>query len=64
MDQVLDQYFRTVRPMHLSFVWPSRRHADVVIPNEGLNDVAVGMVAEERMPESERAKVAKKIANR
>ncbi len=45
VDQVLDQYFRTVRPMHLAYVWPSRRHADVVIPNEGLNDVAVTMVA-------------------
>ncbi|MBI5496071.1 MAG: uridine kinase [Deltaproteobacteria bacterium] len=45
VDQVLDQYFRTVRPMHLQYVWPSRRHADVVIPNEGLNDVAVAMVA-------------------
>ena len=45
VDQVLDQYFRTVRPMHLAYVWPSRRHADVVIPHEGLNDVAVTMVA-------------------
>lgn len=45
VDQVLDQYFRTVRPMHLAYVWPSRRFADVVIPNEGLHDVAVGMVA-------------------
>jgi uridine kinase len=45
IDDVLDQYFRTVRPMHLAYVWPSRRHADVVIPNEGLNDVAVAMVA-------------------
>lgn len=45
VEQVLDQYFRTVRPMHLAYVWPSRRFADVVIPNEGLHDVAVGMVA-------------------
>ncbi|MEW5853380.1 MAG: uridine kinase [Myxococcota bacterium] len=46
VDQVLEQYFRSVRPMHLGYVWPSRRHADVVIPNEGVNDVAVTMVAE------------------
>lgn len=45
VDQALDQYFRTVRPMHLAYVWPSRRFADIVIPNEGLNDTAVSMVA-------------------
>jgi uridine kinase len=45
VEQVLDQYFRSVRPMHLGFVWPSRRYADVLIPNEGVNDVAVGMVS-------------------
>jgi len=45
VDQVLDQYFRSVRPMHLGFVLPSRRFADLVIPNEGMNDMAVQMVA-------------------
>jgi uridine kinase len=45
MEDVLDQYFRTVRPMHLGFVLPTKRHADVIIPNESGSDVAVQMVA-------------------
>lgn len=40
---VLDQYMKTVRPMHLQFVEPSKRYADVVIP-EGYNSNAVGVV--------------------
>lgn len=40
---VLDQYMTTVRPMHLQFVEPSKRFADVIIP-EGYNRNAVGMV--------------------
>ena len=43
-DSVVDQYFRTVRPMHLGFVEPSKRHADIIIPHGGNNDVAVHMV--------------------
>lgn len=46
---VLDQYMKTVRPMHLQFVEPSKRYADVVIP-EGYNTNAVGVVT--RMIES------------
>lgn len=45
VDDVLDQYFRTVRPMHLGFVLPTKRYADVIIPNESENEVAVQMVA-------------------
>ena len=41
---VLDQYRRTVRPMHLEFVEPSKRHADVIIPRGGRNEVAIDMV--------------------
>ena len=40
---VLDQYLSTVRPMHIQFVEPSKRFADVIIP-EGYNPNAVGMV--------------------
>lgn len=43
-DSVVDQYFRTVRPMHLGFVEPSKRHADIIIPHGGNNDVAIQMV--------------------
>ena len=42
-DSVRDQYLNTVRPMHLQFVEPSKRYADIVIP-EGYNLGAVGTV--------------------
>ena len=45
MDSVCRQYLSTVRPMHLEFVEPSKRHADVIIPEGGYNEVAIGMVA-------------------
>jgi uridine kinase len=44
LEAVLDQYRRTVRPMHLEFVEPSKRHADVIIPRGGKNQVAIDMV--------------------
>lgn len=44
VNSVLDQYRRTVRPMHLEFVEPSKRHADVIIPRGGQNQVAIDMV--------------------
>ena len=42
-DSVRDQYLQTVRPMHMQFVEPSKRYADIVIP-EGYNLGAVGTV--------------------
>jgi uridine kinase len=45
LDSVIDQYFRTVRPMHFSFVEPSKRYADIIIPHGGNNDIAIEMVA-------------------
>jgi len=41
---VIQQYLNTVRPMHLEFVEPSKRYADVIIPEGGLNTVAMDMV--------------------
>jgi uridine kinase len=41
---VVRQYLSTVRPMHLEFVEPSKRYADVIIPEGGLNEVAMEMV--------------------
>ncbi len=41
---VIQQYLNTVRPMHLEFVEPSKRYADVIIPEGGLNSVAMDMV--------------------
>lgn len=46
LEGILGQYEATVRPMHLAFVSPSRRHADVIIPNGGRNHVAISMVAD------------------
>ncbi len=43
-DSVIDQYFRTVRPMHNGFVEPSKRHADIIIPHGGANETAINMV--------------------
>jgi uridine kinase len=44
-DGVIEQYFRTVRPMHFGFVEPSKRYADIIIPHGGNNDIAIEMVA-------------------
>ena len=41
---VIQQYQETVRPMHLEFVEPSKRYADVIIPEGGFNTVALDMV--------------------
>lgn len=43
-ERVVEQYLSTVRPMHLEFVEPSKRYADVIIPEGGLNAVAMDMV--------------------
>ncbi|MFZ0213123.1 MAG: uridine kinase [Candidatus Acidiferrales bacterium] len=44
LESVVEQYQKTVRPMHLEFVEPSKRHADVIIPEGGHNDVGVDLV--------------------
>lgn len=46
LERVLGQYEATVRPMHLTFVLPSRRYADVIVPRGGGNVVAIQMVAD------------------
>lgn len=45
MDSVIHQYLATVRPMHREFVEPSKRYADVIIPEGGFNEVAMDMIA-------------------
>lgn len=44
VESVIEQYLTTVRPMHLEFVEPSKRYADVIIPEGGHNRVAIEMV--------------------
>ena len=44
IDSVVNQYLTTVRPMHNEFVEPSKRHADVIIPEGGHNEVGIDLV--------------------
>ena len=43
-ESVIEQYIATVRPMHLEFVEPSKRYADIIVPEGGRNRVAVDML--------------------
>jgi uridine kinase len=45
LDSVIHQYRATVRPMHEQFVEPSKRHADIIIPEGGFNEVAMDLIA-------------------
>ena len=45
LGEILEQYLGTVQPMHLEFVEPSKRYADVIVPRGGHNPVAIGMIA-------------------
>ena len=44
LEEILDQYLKTVQPMHLQFVEPSKRYADLVIPRGGENTVAIDLL--------------------
>ncbi|MBN1121627.1 MAG: uridine kinase [Anaerolineae bacterium] len=44
IDSVINQWMQTVRPMHLEFVEPSKRYAHVIVPEGGLNQVAMEMI--------------------
>lgn len=44
LDEILAQYLSTVQPMHQQFVEPSKRHADVIIPQGGHNTIAIEMI--------------------
>ena len=46
LESVIDQYLTTVKPMHEQFVEPSKRNADIIIPQGGHNQVAMEMVVE------------------
>ena len=55
LEEILQQYLATVRPMHLQFVEPSKRYADVIVPRGGHNEVAVEMIV---------AKIQRRLAER
>ena len=44
LDEVIAQYLETVHPMHLQFVEPSKRYADVIVPRGGHNTIAIEMI--------------------
>jgi uridine kinase len=44
VNSVINQYMETVRPMYFQFVEPSKRHADIIIPQGGKNAVAVDIL--------------------
>ncbi len=44
MDSVLEQYQKTVRPMFLQFIEPSKQYADIIIPRGGRNRIAIEML--------------------
>ena len=45
VESVIEQYVATVRPMHMQFVEPSKRYADVIIPEGGHNVVSIGLIS-------------------
>lgn len=44
ISKVLERYEKTVKPMHLQFIEPSKRYADIIIPQGGENEVAIGIL--------------------
>lgn len=44
LDSVINQYLNTVKPMHFAFVKPTKRYADIIIPNDKNHDVAVDLI--------------------
>ena len=44
LAEIIDQYLSTVQPMHLQFVEPSKRYADIIVPRGGHNSVAIEMI--------------------
>ena len=44
LENVIDQYLTTVKPMYYSFIKPTKRYADIIIPNDNKHDVAVDVI--------------------
>ncbi len=44
VNQVLDRYEKTVRPSHLQFIEPSKKYADIIIPQGGMNQIAINIL--------------------
>jgi uridine kinase len=46
VESIISQYLTTVRPMHLQFVEPSKRYADIIIPEGGHNEVGIDLITQ------------------
>ena len=44
IDDILDRYLSTLKPMHKKFIAPSKEYADIVIPNNKRNDTAINII--------------------
>jgi len=44
VKKVLERYGKTVKPMHLQFIEPSKRYADIIVPQGGMNEVAISIL--------------------
>ena len=65
LDSIIDQYLKTVRPMHFEFVEPTRRYADVILPRGGQNTAGIEVIAariRERLAEKARRETAPALA--
>ena len=61
LDSIIDQYLKTVRPMHFEFVEPTKRYADVILPRGGQNTAGIEVIAariRERLAEKARQETA------
>ena len=54
LDSVIAQYLATVKPMHEAFVEPSKRYADIIVPEGGMNHVALDMITHRIMSHLEK----------
>ena len=66
-ESVIEQYVSTVRPMHMQFVEPSKRYADVIIPEGGHNLVSIGLISgriRERIAAAHRTKAEAAVSVR
>ena len=44
LDEVISQYLNTVKPMYDSYVAPTKRYADIIIPNDTKHDMAIDII--------------------
>ena len=47
LETVIERYLKTVKPMHDAFIEPSKRHADIIIPKGGENEIAIDLLTSE-----------------